>query len=100
MSCSFSLILLFRSAIILLNSKMMRALVRMLEGGAPLDSFQSASNSVRLLPAVPELGAEFRYLRLQLVSVLVENGSTPPGRKRRKRRRRLSPFIGRIIRRI
>ena len=51
---------------------------------------------LELCVLICQLGAEFRHLRLQLVNVLVEYGSTPPGRKRR---RRLSPFIGRIIRR-
>ena len=51
---------------------------------------------LQLCALIGQLGAEFRYLRLQVVNVLVENGSTQAGRKRR-RRRRLSPFIGWII---
>ena len=90
MSCSFFLISLSGSAFNPLDSRLSAHIGRSTIGFVPECLEQVCA-------LICHLGAEFRHLCLQLVNVLVENGSTLPGRKRR--RRRLSPFIGRIIRR-
>ena len=75
MSLSFSFISLSRSAIALLDN-MMRTLVRIFEEYLWFRSRLSPTLHSYLPAGSPGPGAEFRHLRLQLVDVLVENGST------------------------